>query len=101
MRVEAAADLAKRRTRTPEVLECGPVSCSTALTPGDRRGPRAFLPPPDFAGLFFLSLGEGSVSRRSCVVDNDCRSIRCVDFSGRRRMFHRLQLRSGEWAELQ
>ena len=28
------------------------------------------------------SAGECSVSRRSCVVDNDCRSIRCVDFQG-------------------
>lgn len=26
--------------------------------------------------------GECSVSRRSCVVDTDCRSIRCVDFQG-------------------
>lgn len=28
------------------------------------------------------SAGECSISRRSCVVDNDCRSIRCVDFQG-------------------
>ncbi|MDP1825286.1 MAG: hypothetical protein Q8L48_18665 [Archangium sp.] len=28
------------------------------------------------------SAGECSVSRRSCVVDTDCRSIRCVDFQG-------------------
>lgn len=28
------------------------------------------------------SAGECSVSRRSCVVDADCRSIRCVDFQG-------------------
>ncbi len=28
------------------------------------------------------SAGECSVSRRSCVIDADCRSIRCVDFEG-------------------
>lgn len=26
--------------------------------------------------------GECSISRRSCVVDEDCRSIRCVDYQG-------------------
>ena len=47
------------------------------------------------------SAGECSVSRRSCVTDNDCRSIHCVDFQGGGGCFIGSNCAPGERPELQ
>ncbi len=49
---------------------------------GDTFGFCSCLVDNDCAQETCTGAGECSISRKACIDDNDCRSIRCVDFQG-------------------